>query len=115
MYKRGKVETVAEQVRVCTELTLQAGKTAKWIIEIAALRDDEIEGISELIRDVVLDNFGQEAAPRVFLKTSTGFYKTEGGKPAGATLEGVEIMARAGAPCPSKPPEAYAMPLPPPA
>lgn len=102
MYKRGKVETVAEQVRVCTELTLQAGKTAKWIIEIAALRDDEIEGISELIRDVVLDNFGQEAAPRVFLKTSTGFYKTEGGKPAGATLEGVEIMARAGAPLPVK-------------
>lgn len=102
MYKRGKVESVAEQVRVCTELALGAGKTAKWILETAALRDDEIEGLSELIRDVVLDNFGQEAAPRVFLKTSTGFFKTEGGKPAGATLEGVRIMARAGAPLPVK-------------
>lgn len=102
MYKRGKVESVAEQVRVCTELTLQAGKTAKWILETAALRDDEIEGLSELIRDVVLDNFGESAAPRVFLKTSTGFFKTEGGKPAGATLEGVRIMAHAGAPLPVK-------------
>lgn len=102
MYKRGKVESVAEQVRACTELTLQAGKTAKWILETAALRDDEIEGLSELIRDVVLDNFGEAAAPRVFLKTSTGFFKTEVGKPAGATFEGVRIMARAGAPLPVK-------------
>lgn len=102
MYKRGKVESVAEQVRVCTKLTLDAGKTAKWILETAALRDDEIEGLSELIRDVVLDNFSESAAPRVFLKTSTGFFKTEGGKPAGATLEGVRIMARAGAPLPVK-------------
>lgn len=102
MYKRGKPEYVASQVRQCTELTLQADKTAKWILETAALREDEIEGLSELIRDVVLDNFGPQAAPRVFLKTSTGFFKPSDGRPGGATLEAVRIMVRAGSPLPVK-------------
>lgn len=102
MYKRGKVETVEEEVRRCTQMTLDAGKTAKWIIEIAALRDDEIAGLSELIKDVVIDNFGKENAPRVFIKSSTGYFKTEGGKPAGATFEGVKIMAENGSPLPIK-------------
>ena len=102
MYKRGKVEYVAQQVRECTKLVLDAGKTAKWILETAALRPDEIEGLSELIRDTVLDDFGPQAAPRVFLKTSTGFFKTTGGQPSGATPEAVRIMVRAGAPLPVK-------------
>ena len=102
MYKRGKVETISEEVRRCTELTLNAGKTAKWIIETAALREDEIEGICELIKDTVIDNFGEENAHRVFLKTSTGFYKTEGGKPAGATIEALEVMKEWGSPLPLK-------------
>lgn len=102
MYKRGKPEYVASQVLQCTELTLQAGKTAKWILETAALRADEIEGLSELIRDVVLDHFGEQAAPRVFLKTSTGFFKPGDGKPGGATPEAVRIMVAAGAPLPVK-------------
>ena len=102
MYKRGKVEYVAQQVYVCTDLVLQAGKTAKWILETAALRPDEIEGLSELIRDTVLDNFGEEAAPRVFLKTSTGFFKPADGRPGGATPEAVRILVEAGAPLPVK-------------
>ena len=102
MYKRGKVETISEEVRRCTELTLNAGKTAKWIIETAALREDEIEGICELIKDTVIDNFGEENAHRVFLKTSTGFYKTEGDKPAGATIEALEVMKEWGSPLPLK-------------
>lgn len=44
MYKRGKVEYVAQQVYVCTDLVLQAGKTAKWILETAALRPTRSRG-----------------------------------------------------------------------
>ncbi len=33
-----------------------------------------------------------ENADKVFVKSSTGFYKTEGGKPNGATVEGIRIM-----------------------
>lgn len=29
---------------------------------------------------------------RFFVKSSTGFYQTEGGKPNGATFEGIRIM-----------------------
>jgi deoxyribose-phosphate aldolase len=71
---------------------LDNNKTVKWIIEIAALTNEEIVGLTRLIRDVVLDNFGEEKAKNVFVKSSTGFYKTEDGKPNGATFEAMELI-----------------------
>lgn len=66
-------------------------RTAKWIIEAAALTDEQIAQITDLIREVVEGNFsGKEQF--VFVKSSTGFYPTEGGKPNGATPENIKIM-----------------------
>ena len=38
------------------------------------------------------ENFKAEDLHRIFVKSSTGFYQTEGGKPNGATVEGIKIM-----------------------
>jgi hypothetical protein len=38
------------------------------------------------------ENFEEKDFSRIFVKSSTGFYVTEGGKPNGATFEGVKIM-----------------------
>jgi len=38
------------------------------------------------------ENFEQKDFSKIFVKSSTGFFVTEGGKPNGATFEGVQIM-----------------------
>lgn len=91
-FKEGKINLVKSEVFKGTKLGLDNDKAVKWIIEIAALTDDEIIGLSQLIRDVVLDNFGEENAQNVFVKSSTGFFKTEEGKPNGATFEAMELI-----------------------
>ena len=101
-FKEGKINLVKSEVFKCTKLALDANKGAKWSIEIAALTNEEIVGITQLIRDVVLDNFGEEKAPKVYVKSSTGFFKTEGGKPNGATFEGMELIIENAKPLPAK-------------
>jgi deoxyribose-phosphate aldolase len=91
-FKAGKINLIKSEVFKGTKLALDNNKVAKWIIEIAALTNDEIIGLSQLIRDVVLDNFGEEKAQNVFVKSSTGFFKTEEGKPNGATFEAMELI-----------------------
>ena len=90
-YLHHGVESVKEEVIGCTQLGLQHGKIVKWIIEIAALSEVQIAELTKAIAQWVEDSFpGKEH--RVFVKSSTGFYKTENGKPNGATFEGIEIM-----------------------
>jgi deoxyribose-phosphate aldolase len=93
---------VKSEVFKGTKLGLDNDKVVKWIIEIAALTNDEIIGLSQLIRDVVLDNFGQENAQNVFVKSSTGFFKTEEGKPNGATFEAMELIVENSKPLQAK-------------
>ena len=76
----------------CTQLCLENGKIAKWIIEIAALTDEQIADITKKIATWAEENFSNENLEKIFVKSSTGFYKTEGGKPNGATVEGIKIM-----------------------
>ena len=84
---------VKNEVVECTKLCLDNGKIAKWIIEIAALTDEQIADITKKINEWVSENFaGKEEM--VFVKSSTGFFQTEGGKPNGATFEGIEIMLK---------------------
>ncbi len=92
-FLEGKINLVKSEVFKGTQLALQNDKAVKWIIEIAALTNDEIIAITQLIRDVVLSNFGEEKAEKVFVKSSTGFYKTENGKPNGATFEAMELIS----------------------
>lgn len=91
-YKEEKINLVKAEVYKGTKIGLDNNKIVKWIIEIAALTYEEIIGLSQLIRDVVLDNFGEEKAKDVFVKSSTGFFKTEEGKPNGATFEAMELI-----------------------
>jgi deoxyribose-phosphate aldolase len=91
-FKAGKIDLVSEEVLKCTALGLKYNKVVKWIIEVAALTDSEVKELSALTKNVVVDNFGEEKGAEVFVKSSTGFYKTEKGKPNGATFEAIKIM-----------------------
>lgn len=91
-FKAGDLELVREEILKGTKLGLDHDKKVKWIIEIAALDNEQIANITELIREVVTENFDKKYFKNVFVKSSTGFYKTEGGKPAGATFEGMQII-----------------------
>ena len=76
-FKNGNVDLVKEEILTCTQLGLANKKVVKWIIEIAALNDKQIIQLSSLIKNVIVSNFEQELFPKVFVKSSTGFYKTE--------------------------------------
>ncbi len=101
-FKQGKINLVKAEVYKGTKLGLEANKVVKWIIEIAALSNEEIIVLTQLIRDVVLDNFGEENASNVFVKSSTGFFVTENGKPNGATFEAMELIVENAKPLPAK-------------
>ena len=74
----------------------------KWIIETAALTDNQIVELTQLIRDIVINKLGEEYAPRVFVKSSTGFYKTPEGIPNGATVPTIKLMIENSFPLPVK-------------
>lgn len=101
-FKEGNVSAVKEQVLECTRLGLHHNKTVKWIIEIAALNDHEIVQLSALVKNVVLSNFDESSYSRVFVKSSTGFYKTRDGIPNGATFPGIKLMLENSFPLPVK-------------
>jgi len=92
-FKNGHLTLVEQEVLKGTQIGLKNNKVVKWIIEVAALSNEEIALISGLIKKVVIDNFGIGKAKNVFVKSSTGFYKTEEGKPNGATFETIKIMS----------------------
>lgn len=90
-YKAGDIQRVKDEFVACTKLGLDHQKMVKWIIEIAALNDEQIAEVTKSIVEWSAENFqGQE--DQIFIKSSTGFYQTEGGKPNGATPEGIKIM-----------------------
>lgn len=91
-YLNGDLGLVEEEFVKCTALCLQHGKIAKWIIEIAALTDVQIAEITRHISDWAEANFDENQLSGIFVKSSTGFYETENGKPNGATFEGIRIM-----------------------
>lgn len=101
-YQKGCFVQLEESVKQCTDLCLKHGKVAKWIIEIAALSDEEIASISKFIKEIVLSNFGLAISEKVFVKSSTGFYKREDGGPVGATLPGLKVMIDHATPLPVK-------------
>ncbi len=91
-YKKGNIDLVKNEILEGTKLGLENDKKVKWIIEVAALDDNQIVGLSKLIKDVVLENFDHSKAKDVFVKSSTGFYKPTNGKPAGATFEAMRLI-----------------------
>lgn len=91
-YLQGNTELVKEEFVKCTGLALEHHKVAKWIIEIAALTDIQIADITKHISSWAEESFSENDWSNIFVKSSTGFYKTTDGKPNGATFEGVKIM-----------------------
>lgn len=91
-YLQGNIDLVKHEFVQCTKLSLEHHKIAKWIIEIAALTDSQIADLTKNISNWAEENFSVNDLTRIFVKSSTGFYKTENGKPNGATFEGVKIM-----------------------
>ncbi|PKV66232.1 deoxyribose-phosphate aldolase [Polaribacter sp. Hel1_33_96] len=92
-FKEGKIAMIKEQVLKATKLCIENNKVAKWIIEVAALTREEIIVISELIKEVVLENFDEAAVKKVFVKSSTGFFKTQDNTPNGATFETMKLIS----------------------
>ena len=97
-FKAGNVDLVKQEILQCTQLGLANNKVVKWIIEVAALNNDQIIQISALIKNVVMSNFKEEHYSSVFVKSSTGFYKTENGVPNGATVPTIIMMLENGSP-----------------
>ena len=102
LFKQGEVDLIKKEVFEGSLLGIKNGKVVKWIIEVAALNNEQIAQLSALIHDVVVQSIGPQHANKVFVKSSTGFYKTEGGKPNGATPESIKIMAKYANPLPIK-------------
>ncbi|WP_395094030.1 deoxyribose-phosphate aldolase [Vaginella massiliensis] len=91
-YKKGNLEKVSEEIETCTRIAIREGKIVKWIIETAALTDEEIVGITKLIRKIVEEKIGADEVSNVFVKSSTGFYQTPNGEPNGANEHVIKLM-----------------------
>lgn len=91
-YLQGNLHLVQNEFVQCTQLCLQHHKVIKWIIEIAALTDEQIANLTKNISIWAEENFSENEWANIFVKSSTGFYETKDGKPNGATFEGVKIM-----------------------
>lgn len=101
-FKNGDVDLVKEEILKCTQLGLANNKVVKWIIEVAALNDSQIIQLSSLIKNLVITNFKEESYSSVFVKSSTGFYKTENNLPNGATVSSIILMLENASPLPVK-------------
>jgi deoxyribose-phosphate aldolase len=101
-FKKGKINLVKEEILKCTQLGIQNHKVVKWIIEVAALNNQQIIQLSALIKNLVISNFKEEHYTSVFVKSSTGFYKTENNLPNGATIPSIIMMLENASPLPVK-------------
>ena len=91
-FRFGDLDLVKEEVLECSKICIANNKAVKWIIETAALNNDEIASITKLIRDVIVANFDHSDFHLAYAKSSTGFYKTENDLPNGATIEAITTM-----------------------
>lgn len=91
-YKAGNIDLVKEEFLKGSTLALQHGKTVKWIIEIAALSDAQIAELTASLSRWAEETFTIDQQQHIFVKSSTGFYKPQDGRPNGATPEGIKIM-----------------------
>lgn len=101
-FKAGNIELVKEEIFICTQLGLSKNKVVKWIIEVAALNEKQIIQLSALIKNSIITNFKEENYGSVFVKSSTGFYKTKNNLPNGATVPTIIMMLENASPLPVK-------------
>ena len=99
-FKKKNIVLVKEEILICTNFCID--KTIKWIIETAALNNKQIIQLSALIKNVIISNFKEENFGNIYVKSSTGFFKTKNNEPNGATLESIIIMIENASPLPIK-------------
>lgn len=101
-FKKGQIDLVKEEILQGTKLGLANNKVVKWIIEVAALNSQQIMHLSCLVKNVVISNFSEDHIQSVFVKSSTGFFKTEDNLPNGATIPTIIMMLENASPLPVK-------------
>lgn len=101
-FKKGKIDFVKDEILQGTKLGISNHKVVKWIIEVAALNSKEIMHLSCLVKNVVISNFSEDHFQSVFVKSSTGFFKTEDNLPNGATVSTIIMMLENASPLPVK-------------
>lgn len=92
LFKKGATDYLKNQIYECTKLGLEHNKIVKWIIEVAALNDSQIIQICTLVKNCIISCFKETDYIKVFVKSSTGFYKTLNDEPNGATIHSIKIM-----------------------
>ena len=101
-FKIGEIALIKQEIIACTQLALSHKKVVKFIIEVAALTNHQIIQISVLIKNTIIANFKEEHFAHIFVKSSTGFYKTEDNLPNGATISTIILMLENSNPLPVK-------------
>lgn len=91
-FKNGNLEKVREEIEFCSRLGLKAEKVVKWIIETAALTDEEIVAATKLIREIAEEKLAEFPLENIFVKSSTGFFETANGEPNGANEHVIGLM-----------------------
>lgn len=86
----------------CTKFIIQRNKTIKWIIEVAALNQEQIAELCSKMSDLARNNFQPTQLQNIFVKSSTGFYPTNNQAPNGATPQAIKIMLKHASPLPIK-------------
>ena len=69
-FKNGNTNLVVEEIIKGTAIGLKNNKIVKWIIEVAALTNEQIASISSLIKNLVIENFGIDNAKNVFVNNN---------------------------------------------
>ena len=101
-YIDGEIEYIKKEIVACAQLGLLHKKVVKFIIEVAALSNDQIIRLSAMIKNTIVANFREDCYASVFVKSSTGFYKTLKDAPNGATKETIILMLENASPLPIK-------------
>ncbi len=101
-FKKKQIDLVKLEILECTKLAIENNKTIKWIIEVAALNNKQIIQLSTLIKNLVISNFKEENFAHIFVKSSTGFFKTRNNLPNGATFDAIVMMIENASPLPVK-------------
>lgn len=101
-FKNGETAKIKEEIIACTTLVLLHKKTIKFIIEVAALNNQQIIKICALIKNSIISNFKEENFSQIFVKSSTGFYITNDNLPNGATIPTIILMLENSNPLPVK-------------